>query len=163
MITILAAGVFLAGCSSPKAAAPATSNPQPSGIAGVVERLKPCPSEASDAVLHKLAPKIIETYGNKSEELFARAEERIACLRDWAAASVKDRCQREQYEKWLDYFTGQIERRREQAKQNGDPEHEEYERPLLEREAKVRAYVAANPVPAPPDVSKMVCPRPKPE
>lgn len=146
--------ILLAGCDKrveqPNPAMTISSAPIVSS--GTVARPSYDDDVVGQAVLDALYEKLPEhcTTNNDplcNENLLRREEAAIACLRTWVTAqNVPDTQQREQYVKWLDFYTNEIGAVREANKL---PKVEQPEPEYKAKERMVSEYKRYNPVPIP--------------
>ncbi len=117
---------------------------------------EPCPVEANLAVLNKLNPILGGGYSSNPTKANLDAQDsKITCIREWAM-TIGNPCVRAEYESWLDFYAGESKRQREELEKVGTVESDadKFNREYAEKQAKVRAYERAHPVPKPPSCER---------
>ncbi len=117
-----------------------------------VVRSEPCPEEANAAVLNKLYPLLSRQIDVATTEMaLQKSASDLQCIRDWAV-TLDDSCIRNEYVLWLDYYSGEIDRKRKELANDGKAESdsEKWRRERRDEDRKVAAYEASHDVPKPP-------------
>jgi hypothetical protein len=152
MAGLIATLLSVFGCRSSKSGKTSDANPTKQTLQHLVATLTPCPDAADGLALDKLWPLFTDTPNdltvwmsddyskNRWEPVFQAWQEKLDKYRAWAGA-LQDRCARDAYLHWLDYYQRQLETARDELRTHAEQNHmQQYDAQLKRERADRDAY-----------------------